>query len=93
MFQVYITVSGSGQVIEFGPPTESLQGARTIVKVMDWLFDHLELAHGQHIDNPAVPEALRFYEGSDVYCKSGDKLWVYMDQDPSGASDGIWFVA
>lgn len=60
---------------------EDLAAGRTIVKYLDWL-------RGQSM----LPSQLMFFdENTEVTAWQGDKSWEYSDQDPSGASDGVWF--
>jgi len=69
-----------GTVERFGPPVQSLEQARVVAKLLDWMFE-----------NDCLPQQVAGYTPEcDIEAVQGDKRWSYKDQDPSGASDGIW---
>lgn len=60
---------------------DTLDDARTIVKFLDTMFK-----------NNWLPDLISFYnESTEITAWEGEKFWEYADQDPSGASDGVWF--
>ena len=66
--------------VKVGPEVGSLVEARIVVKFLGWL----ESVNG-------LPTSLSFYnENTEVQARRGEESWGYMDQDPSGVSDGIW---
>lgn len=79
MYQVYLVGINGG--VDFGQPVESLDHAVVVVKMLDWLFETNQL-----------PISVAFYNTDiEVFARHPDGLIVsYHDQDPSGASDGIW---
>ena len=83
MFQVWIhTPSGISQA--FGPPVEDLAAARIVVKTLDWMLN---------TGGTSLPLAFKFYsESTEIIATdlTTDETYNYMDQDPSGASDGFW---
>jgi len=66
-YQVYITRSGDGEALNFGPVVHSLEQASVVVKMLDWLWQQYyeRIAAGQ--DASQWPEAVSYYEGCDVY--------------------------
>ncbi len=90
MIQVYLIcqpspVTGATtatQRVPLGPEVETLQEARIIVKV----YDHL-------LETQNLPPHELWYTTDTEICavdsNTGER-WDYMDQDPSGNSDGIW---
>ena len=82
MIQVKV-VSLQGDHVNFGPAVDSLEQARTIVKVLDWMSE-LEI----------LPRRVDFYSTLTqviaIQVGSNDVRWNYKDGDPTGATDGIW---
>ncbi len=78
---VYIESIDGKVWLPVGPVIDSLAEARIVVKFLDWLLS---------IGN--LPKFLAFYtEETRVQARSEyGRVWEYMDQDPSGFSDGIW---
>lgn len=79
MVQVWVVPYGRKE--KFGPKVEDLLAARTVVKLLDQLAADGEL-----------PERLKFYNTDcDIIAIDDEgREWEYSDQDPSGASDGVW---
>lgn len=78
--QVYI-LQPNQLPVAFGPVVYSLEQARVVVKTLDWMFECGVLGV---FDN--------YTRDSEIRVRTLDfkHSWAYMDQDPSGASDGIW---
>jgi len=80
-----ITIARHGQVPTLVGIVDNLSQARDTVKLLDLLFERKTL-----------PEEISWYnDETEVWAddlESGQK-YNYMDQDPSGASDGIWDLA
>ncbi len=92
---IQVSLKKLGKLVPFGPPVEDLSAARTVVKVLDWM-----------LKTRTLPLELRWYTRNVNIVATGtytvvrgtlshgpDEVtgqWDYMDQDPSGASDGVW---
>lgn len=86
MFQVYITVSGSGQRYDFDKPVSSLEKAGLVVERLENEFKLWEAAGYPENAEPAVAHC----EGSDVYAidtVTGEE-WFYDGDNPDGTP--IW---
>lgn len=82
MFQVELEHENG--IVKFGPPVGSLDTARAYVKLLDWLLKEGEL-----------PPLFYFYTRRTVVRANQvgtRRMWDYVDGDPSGTSDGVWFV-
>lgn len=69
-----------GKWVEVGL-VETLAEARDVVKLLDILYKH-----------KALPREFKSYTtNTQLEARQDGKVWEYSDQDPSGASDGVWF--
>lgn len=88
MLQVMVNLNYGGMVPgwkEFGPKVHNLAEARIIVKVLDYLYESGQL-----------PTSVDGYDPNDTEIQAVDLenpalIYEYVDQDPTGASDGVWF--
>lgn len=67
MFQVKVVVSGSGEMHDVGPAVATLDAARAIVEMLDWMWQLWLAAPGVEL-KPGIGwfPALDYYEGCDV---------------------------
>jgi len=75
-----IWVGSEGRVLV--GEVSTLEEARTIVKFLD----HLAKIK-------ALPEMIKFHDENteiEAHDTESGRIYEYSDQDPSGASDGIW---
>jgi len=82
---IKVTIARYGRVPTIVGIVANLEEARTTVKLLDILCAQ-----------KALPEELAWYdENTEVWADdltNGEKFH-YMDQDPTGATDGVWFLA
>ena len=67
MFQVKVVVSGSGEMHDVSVPVATLDAARAVVEMLDWMWQLWVAAPGIEL-KPGVDwcPALAYYEGCDI---------------------------